>query len=163
MLTNLNFRNKIRNIMKRGNSKSSKANYYLTGPDPNNLNILILRYFGDPFFFFLEIHSFKVPTYVYIIQNLPKKKAKKYVKTLAAVPQWERKMLSPTEQGANRSVYKQNLFSFLKINNKVYVTIISSFLRIQSVSLEMEDLNNVRTRKKKKKCLEKTVCFFIIA
>ena len=86
LLTNLNFRNKIRNIMKRGNSKSSKANYYLTGPDPNNLNILILRYFGDPFFF-LEIHSFKVPTYVYIIQNLPKKKAKKYVKTLAAVPQ----------------------------------------------------------------------------
>lgn len=52
LLTNLNFRNKIRNIMKRGNSKSSKANYYLIGPDPNNLNILILRYFGDPFFFF---------------------------------------------------------------------------------------------------------------
>ena len=158
MLTNLNFRNKIRNIMKRGNSKSSKANYYLTGPDPNNLNILILRYFGDPFFF-LEIHSFKVPTYVYIIQNLPKKKAKKYVKTLAAVPQWETKMLSPTEQGANRSVYKQNLFSFLKINNKVYVTIISSFLRIQSVSLEMEDLNNVRTRKKKKNAWRKLFAF----
>lgn len=89
LLTNLNFRNKIRNIMKRGNSKSSKANYYLIGPDPNNLNILILRYFGDPFFFFffLEIHSFKVPTYVYIVQNLPKKKLKKYCKILAAVPQ----------------------------------------------------------------------------
>ena len=50
LLTNLNFRKKIRHIMKRGNSKSSKAYYYLTGPDPNNLDILILRYFGDPFF-----------------------------------------------------------------------------------------------------------------
>lgn len=51
LLINLNFRKKIRHIMKRDNSKSSKANYYLTGPDPNNLNVLILRYFGDPFFY----------------------------------------------------------------------------------------------------------------
>lgn len=49
-------------------------------------------------------------------------------------------MISPTEPGANGSVYEQNMFSFPKINNNVYVIIISGFLGNQSVSLEMENL-----------------------
>lgn len=52
----------------------------------------------------------------------------------------KRKMISPTEPGANGSVYEQNMFSFPKINNNVYVIIISGFLGNQSVSLEMENL-----------------------